>query len=101
MGGLTIIDGVTAVETTTNVSPSKYCPELPQQFMPLHFANGIWLGTSERKFQKSFGSVKKVKGARAYIYIGKDGEYDVIGSLNVHFKNHVSVAIYANHVTSD
>ena len=101
MGGLTIIDGVSAVAIPTNVSPSADCPELPQRYMPLRFANGIWLGASEMKFQKFFGEVKKVKDARAYIYIGKEGEYDVIGSLNVRFKNRASVAIFANHVTSN
>jgi hypothetical protein len=101
MHGLTIIDGVDAMEIQTNDSPSEYCPELPKRYMPLHFTNGIWLGASENSFQKSFGEVKKVKDDRAYIYIGKDGEYDVIGSLNVRFKNNVSVAIFANHVTSN
>ena len=101
MGGLTIINSVSAVVIPTKVSPSAGCPELPQRYMPLRFANGIWLGASEERFQKSFGKVKKVKDARAYIYIGKDGEYDVIGSLNVRFKNNASVAIFANHVTSN
>ncbi|HUW27897.1 MAG TPA: hypothetical protein VMV97_04745 [Sulfuriferula sp.] len=101
MGGLTIVDGVAAVVIPTNVSPSADCPDLPQRYTPLRFANGIWLGASEERFQKSFGKVKKVKDARAYIYIGKAGEYDVIGSLNVRFKNTVSVAIFANHVTSN
>lgn len=101
MGGRTIIDGVSAVVIPTNVSPSAGCPELPQRYMPLRFANGIWLGASEDKFHKSFGKTKKVKDARAYVYIGKDGEYDVIGSLIVRFKNNASVAIFANHVTSN
>lgn len=101
MGGLTIIDGVSAMVIPTKLSPTAGCPELPQRFMPLRFANGIWLGASEERFQKSFGKVKKVKDARAYIYLGKDGEYDVIGSLNVRFKNNASVAIFANHVTSN
>lgn len=101
MGGLSIIDGISAVVIPTKVSPSAGCPELPKRYMPLRFANGIWLGASEERFQKSFGKVKKVKDARAYIYIGKDGEYDVIGSLNVRFKNNASVAIFANHVTSN
>lgn len=101
MGGLSIINGVDAMEIQTNDSPSEGCPELPERYLPLRFTNGIWLGSSENRFQKSFGEVKKVKDARAYIYIGKDGDYDVIGSLNVRFKNNVSVAIFANHVTSN
>jgi hypothetical protein len=101
MGGLKIIDGVAAEVIPTNVNPSADCPELPQRYLPLRFANGIWLGAPEERFQKSFGKVKKVKDARAYIYIGKDGEYDVIGSLNIRFKNSASVAIFANHVTSN
>ena len=101
MGGLTIIDGVSAVVIPTNVNSSAGCPELPKRYMPLRFANGIWLGASEDKFHKSFGKAKKVKDARAYGYIGKDGKYDVISSLNVRFKNNASVAIFANHVTSN
>ncbi len=101
MGGLTKIDGVTAVEISKNMSPSESCPELPLRFMPLRFRNNIWLETSENVFRKTFGEVKKVKDARSYIYIGNEGEFDVVGSLSARFKNHKSVAIYANHVTSN
>jgi hypothetical protein len=101
MGGLNIINGISAVVISTKVSPSAGCPELPQRYKPLRFSNGIWLGASEERFQHSFGKGKNVEDARAYIYIDKDGEYDVIGSLNVRFKDNTSVAIFANHVTSN
>jgi hypothetical protein len=101
MGGLTTIDGITALEIPDSVIPSESCPDLPQRFLPLGFNNGLWLGTPEKTFRKDFGEVKKIKGGRSYIYIGKDGEYDVIGSMIVRFKNRASVAIYANHVTSN
>lgn len=101
MGGLSIIDGITAVKIPSNVMPSKECPELPQRFTPIRFINGIRLGASENTFLKTYGDVKKTRDTKSYIYIGKLREYDVISSLNVQFKNHESVAIYANHVTSN
>ena len=101
MGGLSIIDGITAIKIPSNATPSLECPELSPRFNPIRFTNGIWLGASEKTFLKSYGDVKKTRDTKSYIYIGKLREYDVISSLNVQFKNHESVAIYANHVTSN
>ena len=101
MGGLDVIDGITALELPATAYSSKSCPELPQQFSPLRFTNGTWLGMPEKAFIKAYGKGKKEKDVNSYVYIGKNGKYDIIGSLNVHFKNQVLVAINVNHVTSN
>ena len=97
-----------AVQRITSNRPLPDCPVLPEQYEPLSFNNGVWLGASKATVEKAFPSGLLRSGERAFIgYQGKtvddghcDGGYDLLNSLYLTFKAGFVVAMNAGQVTS-
>ena len=56
-----------AVRRLTNDRLPSDCPRLPQQFEPLSFGNGIWLGAVKATVERTFPGTASYKGTQAFV----------------------------------
>jgi hypothetical protein len=97
-----------AVQRVTRNRPLPDCPVLPEQYEPLSFNNGVWLGASKATVEKAFPAGLLHSGELAFIgYQGKtaddghcDGGYDLLSSLYLTFEAGFVVAMNAGQITS-
>jgi len=81
MGGGNYIDGASVTYLSPTEKSTVDCPELPQEFLPIRFGNGLWLGTAGTKIQTVMGMPKINQDVWSYSYAGVKGKYDVTVSL--------------------
>jgi hypothetical protein len=101
MGGSDhVLTQVHVISTGEKNVKNKSCPPLPPEVKPIQFDFG-WIGTTKESLINSLGQPSGVDGnALIYFYHGKDADGDVLGYVEVKFKNNKIISIYASHVTS-
>jgi hypothetical protein len=101
LGGGNIIDGFSAVELSRKGKAQQGCPELPKAFLPVRLTNGLWLGSTDKAIQRTLGSSRRQGALRSYEYLGKDGDFDVSGTLVVRIEGGKARSLCVNHTTTN
>jgi hypothetical protein len=95
------IDGVTAVDLPAGAAASIPCPEMPARFKPVHFDDGLWLGTPSAELRRALGMPARAGAAFASMFHGRSGNLDLIGSLMIEFRGARATAIHVAHATQN
>ncbi len=99
MGGGAVIDGFSAIETDAQAEP--LCPRLPQRFLPVRLANGLWIGTSTVQVGKALGEATLPGRVQRYVHTQHRGDQLVRAMVTVATENARLTAIHLNYSTSD
>ncbi len=97
MGGGSVINGVTATQLPPGKKAVPECPELPEKFKPVRFANDVWLGSSAGEIEAVLGEPARKGDTWSYNFHGVLRDLDIVASLRVRFVEGRAAAIAASH----
>jgi hypothetical protein len=97
LAGGSRIDGVAAVELPAGSAAAPQCPELPAQFRPLRFEDGLWLGALGPEHKHLYGAAAQNGTPWSASYHERHGSVDVLGSLALDLRRGRIVGLFVAH----
>jgi hypothetical protein len=95
------IDGIVATELAPGSAPAPQCPDLPAQFLPLRFDDGLWLGMLSSEQKRAYAVALQRGTPWSASFHDRHGSLDVLGSLAIDIRKGRAVGIFVAHASAN